>query len=58
MKHRPKVKVDPKDIIPYSELLKERAVVVPDKKSNWERPPTVYSNVNREELIDKILNDD
>lgn len=41
----------------YADLLKERAVVIPDPKRKWERPKAVYSNQSREDLIDKILND-
>lgn len=53
-----KVKVDPKDIVPYAELLKERAAVTPDPKRKWERPPATYSNQQYDDLINKILNDE
>jgi hypothetical protein len=44
------------EVIPYAELLKERAAITPEPKRKWERPATIYSNVNREDLINKILN--
>lgn len=50
-----RVKIDPKDIVPYAELLKERAAVTPDPKRKWERPKAEYSNQQYDDLINKIL---
>lgn len=44
------------DIVPYADLLKEKLAVIPDPPRKWERPPKEYSNIQREDLIDKILN--
>ena len=32
--------------------------VIPDPPRKWERPPSEYSNTQRDELINKILNND
>lgn len=44
--------------VSHDELMKERSAVVPDPPRKWERPAATYSNIQRDELIDKILNDE